>query len=144
MEKIQSIPMANYVGYLCYSDDTPVRVLNHEKFSLEASAEQIPFIIEGELYDEAQRLSWSIRYADGQYRILRYEVLEEGMEFDHQYVVPRFDLAADESKETCRLHFYQYWMARPEPLCEGMEVLMPAQRVFVGFEQKAPQRVVYK
>lgn len=129
IDKITEIPKAKYQGYIWRSDSDSPEVLTGDKayggFTPDPS--ENPFIIEGNLWDEATGVSISIRYIDGRYYIHRTTLTGET---DHstikKYVAHRID-------EYKYLRFVQLWESREDPMCEGMEVLEPSKLVFIGF-----------
>lgn len=129
IDKITEIPKAKYQGYIWRSDSDSPEVLTGDKayggFTPDPS--ENPFIIEGNLWDEATGVSISIRYIDGRYYIHRTTLTGET---DHstikKYVAHRID-------EYKYLRFVQLWESREDPMCEGMEVLGPSKLVFIGF-----------
>ena len=59
-----------YVGYLWYSDQKRPKKLIQETFDVESLKEPInPFVIEGQLWDETNSMSISIKYVDGEHII---------------------------------------------------------------------------
>lgn len=129
IETITEIPVANYQGYIWRSDSDRPEVLTSDKEygGFTPNSDGNPFIIEGNLWDEANSTSISIRYVDGRYYIHRTTLTGET---DHstikKYVAHRID-------EYKYLRFVQLWESRPDPMCEGMEVLEPSKLVFIGF-----------
>lgn len=129
IDKITEIPKAKYQGYIWRSDSDSPEVLTGDKayggFTPDPS--ENPFIIEGNLWDEATGVSISIRYIDGRYYIHRTTLTGET---DHstikKYVAHRID-------KYKYLRFVQLWESREDPMCEGMEVLGPSKLVFIGF-----------
>ena len=86
-----------------------------------------PFIIEGQLYVKDQK-SYSIKYADGKHIVIEYDLTDMPKEYTEKSFIPnRLDNVA-------KIKFRQYWKAKPDNLCEGMEVLVPAEYVFLGFD----------
>lgn len=133
IETITKIPEAKYQGYIWYSDsDRPKVLTGDEEYGGMLDPKDNPFIIEGNLWDEANSTSISIRYVDGKYYIHR-TTLTDG-DTDHstikKYVAHRINNGND--KDTY-LRFVQLWEPRPDPMCEGMEVLEPSKLVFIGF-----------
>ena len=129
IETITKIPEAKYQGYIWYSDSDRPEVLTGDKEygGFTPNPDGNPFIIEGDLWNEANSTSISIRYVDGRYYIHRTTLTGET---DHstikKYVAHRID-------EYKYLRFVQLWESRPDPMCEGMEVLEPSKLVFIGF-----------
>lgn len=129
IETITEIPKAKYQGYIWRSDSDSPEVLTGDKEygGFTPNPDGNPFIIEGNLWDEITGVSISIRYVDGRYYIHRTTLTGET---DHstikKYVAHRID-------EYKYLRFVQLWESRPDPMCEGMEVLEPSKLVFIGF-----------
>lgn len=129
IDKITEIPKAKYQGYIWRSDSDSPEVLTGDKAygGFTPNPSENPFIIEGNLWDEATGVSISIRYIDGRYYIHRTTLTGET---DHstikKYVAHRID-------EYKYLRFVQLWESREDPMCEGMEVLGPSKLVFIGF-----------
>lgn len=132
IEKITEIPKAKYQGYIWRSDSPEVLTCDEEYGGFTPDAAANPFIIEGNLWDEATGASISIRYVDGQYYIHKTMLTSDEVKgnTDHstikKYVAHRIDGYK-------YLRFVQLWEPRPDPMCEGMEVLEPSKLVFIGF-----------
>ena len=137
-EKIAEIPKAIYVGYIWRSDSDRPEVLTGDKeyggFTPDAAAN--PFIIYGNLWDDDNRTSISIRYAEGRYYIHRTVLTPEEVKgtTDHstikKYLAHHINNGTDKGTY---LRFVQLWEPRPDPMCENMEVLEPSKLVFIGF-----------
>lgn len=123
IETITEIPVANYQGYIWYSDSDHPETFNGDE---ELDPNENPFIIEGNLWDEATSTSISIRYIDGKYYIHRTTLTSEERKNYKTYVAHRIDGYK-------YLRFVQLWEPHPDPMCEGMEVLEPSKLVFIGF-----------
>ena len=142
MERIDRIPSGDYIGYYWMSDSVEPVVLGQPDPTLPdrlnnilCSALANPFVVEGRLYDASSRVSVSIRYVDSRYILLRHDVADdlrkaEDKETD-SIVIKRY--VANRMADR-KLVFLQYWREQPDPLCCGMPVLAPAEKVFVGFE----------
>lgn len=134
---ILTIPGGVITGYLWLSDRRPDEVevydnVYREEVVLDASKN--PFVVEGQLYDSSRNKSYSIKYADGLFRLTEYDMDEfageEECKINTRCYIASFDKAPG------RLVFKQYWKEREDELCENMKVLCPADFVFVGFEKK--------
>lgn len=141
--KTSTIEKGIYQGYLWMSDATEPIVLNDEPVTNSLDPSQNPFIIEGQLYDKVNSISYSIKYADGKYLInswnLNEELIGEGFEYTEKDAVPNprmLAVAAKNSLKIENLYFRQYWHAEEDALCEGMKVLKPHALVFVGFKTR--------
>ena len=121
------IEKAEYSGYLWKSDQKEPEIIFHEEREFEFHDNDNPFVVEGFLYDG--KTSYSIRYVDGRHIVNKFILSELPKEFTPQTYIPNF-------KGVSGLEFRQYWEPKPDELCEGMEVLKPAQFVFVGFKSK--------
>ncbi len=119
------IEKSTYQGYLWYSDEKQPQVFDNKAFELEIADAANPFIIEGQLYDGKK--SVSIKYVDGKYTVKSYET--DRLEGEAQEQV--FHSHRMDGK---RLKFKQFWKEQPDGLCEDMQVLQPAELVFVGFD----------
>jgi len=121
------IEKSKYQGYLWYSDNKEPQVLNNEVFELEVADNANPFVIEGQLFDGQKSIS--IKYVDGKYIVNTYDlntldgVMQEQTFHSHRM-------------EGKLLKFIQIWKNQSDELCEGMQVLQPAELVFVGFNDK--------
>ena len=144
---METIDKAKYVGYLWRSDQrTPEVYDGTEELELSLPDGENPFVIEGNLWDEARRRSIMIRYIDGRYRVRKVEVAErelEGISDDKvdaaeegQVATTVKEYLAHRMAGVRKLRFLQYWRAEKDDLCGGMLVLRPYQLVFVGFVKK--------
>lgn len=125
---MMKIEKSKYQGYLWYSKDKEPRVLDNEEFGLEIEDAENPFIVEGQLYDKMKRISYSIKFVDGEYITNEYKLDElKDVEYTEQvYYANRMG--------NKQLRFYQFWREEPDDCCEGMKVLQPKELVFVGFK----------
>ncbi len=118
---------SKYEGYLWYSDKPNPEVLNGNEFEIELYSEQNPFLIEGQLFDGKKSIS--IKYVDGQYFVKEFTI--DPNDFNNKdYKIKEFISNEMDSK---KLKFLQFWREEPDPLCDGMNVLTPAELVFLGF-----------
>lgn len=140
------IEKAKYEGYLWRSDQSAPEVYDGtQEFGLSLPDEDNPFIIEGNLWDAAQKRSIMIRYIDGRYHVRKVSVeewkLQEISDGDveakeGQMATTVKEYLAHRIGDVGKLRFLQYWRAEKDKLCEGMLVLRPYQLVFVGFVKK--------
>lgn len=123
---------ASYEGYLWMSDmDKPTIIegtLPLEDNLLKEAAN--PFIAEGFLYNEAARLSYSLKYVDGQTRVYKYELEDKDFEDDDNVKEYYGNRMGDR-----RLKFREIWEPVPDAACEGMAVLQLRITVFIGFKK---------
>ena len=124
------IDKSTHQGYLWYSDEKEPRVFNNEEFELEMAENTKPFIVEGHLFDGINSIS--IKYVDGKYIINKYVVKKD--DFKSPNVIKEF--LPNRMKGIEKLCFLEYWKPQKDNLCEDMEVLQPAELVFIGFNDK--------
>ena len=124
---------ALYEGYIWMSDKSEPTVYINKKVDQSLFDSANPFVIEAQLYDGDNGLSYSMKFVDGELNIYRFEVKDtdfnskenKGMKF----IPNRMD-------KVSKLKFLQYWTPQSDEFCEKMEVLQPSVFVFVGFELK--------
>ncbi len=122
------ISKSQYEGYLWFSNEKKPLVLDKESFELEIPDDANPFVVEGFLFDGTKSIS--IKYLDGKYYTYEYNINDfVGMMYSD---VTFFSHRMDGRK----LKFRQYMRSVEDELCEEMEVLQPAELVFVGFNNK--------
>ena len=127
---IENIPAGKYHGYLWKSDEIKPLVIKGdlEELSLDSSA--IPFIVEGELFNLETKISYSIRFFDGEYHVKEFNTrdLSESNSTRRTYA-PNFPKGEDVKG----LNYVRIWKPEKDDLCCGFPVLRPAEMVFVGF-----------
>ncbi len=122
------IEKSQYEGYLWYSDQPQPKILNKEIFELKNILDDAnPFIVEGLLFDG--KISISIKYVDGRYIINHYDTQELASVKREEHVFYSHRM------EGLQLKFYQFWRPIKDELCENMDVLQPAELVFIGFNK---------
>lgn len=135
-EIIKIVPAGKYEGYIWMSNEPEPEVVHtdtvHE--AVELTEGKNPFIIEAQLLDRSLQKSYSIRFADGKYVALCYDLKKlhdmGNVEVTHhKYVANRM---GDEKW----IHFREYWHSQPDPNCANMKVLQPVEFVFTGFNDK--------
>lgn len=140
MELTYKIPEGSYVGYYWLSDATDPEVLSGKAEEIEllnnlrekiSNPAANPFVIEAQLYDSTNKRSISIKYVDGEYVIKDYSLgsLDKDCKIvEKSYVANRMP--------SLKLLFRQYWRPIKDEYCNNnMEVLQPAEMVFIGFKQ---------
>lgn len=123
------IDRSMYEGYIWYSDSAVPVVLDKKEFELEIADCANPFVVEGQLFDCTDNLSYSIRYVDGRHICIKYDL-------DTLKGEKSIEIFSSNRMEGRGLKFITYWKDEPDPLCEGMSVLQPREVVFVGFENR--------
>lgn len=133
-----------YDGYLWYSDEQQPRIYREKELGAEicsSDTPSIPFIIEG--YLRSGNDSYSIKMTDGKYYIQHYNLesldivsnQNKGTTVSNSQCIPieylpnRF--GEDSSIE--KLCYTRIWKEESDPLCEGMNVLVPKEEIFIGF-----------
>lgn len=123
----------SYEGYLWWSNKPKPEVYQNQQLPEWSKEKANPFIIEGQLYDMSNKMSYSIRFVDGEYFIHCFDVNELNTKvkdkIEKEYLSNRLDGVS-------KLRFIEFWRPQEDKLCEGMEVLQPAEVVFVGFKNK--------
>lgn len=118
-------------GYLWWSDQQQPKVYQKEALDICFDESKNPFVVEGQLYDEKEKKSYSIKYVDGQYLINIYEVKDE--DFKNPDNVTKCYLSNRMGDRW--LKFLRYWEPNEDPSCEGMKVLKLTKNVFIGFKE---------
>jgi CRISPR type III-associated protein (TIGR04423 family) len=118
---------SSYVGYIWPSNSNKPELKDFDLSKY--SDENNPFIVEGQLYSKTAEKSYSIKYVDGKHIVTEYDLKLLPEEYDLKEFIPNRIIYG-----VSKILFRQYWMPRKDELCEGMEVLVPAAYVFIGFE----------
>lgn len=131
--KVNDIPLdKKYEGYIWMSNCTRPQVLEGAPLPQDFSTTGNPFVVEAELWDKDNRLSYSIHHAGNQTVCQRYDVADgdfsSGNVDKTVYVSHRMD-----GHQLC---FLEYWEEAASEACLGMPVLEMSKRVFVGFKGK--------
>lgn len=122
---------ASYDGYLWWSNADKPLVYKNESLPVWPEEGSNPFIIEGQLFDKQTRKSFSIRFIDGSYCIHCADLNEfKSIEYIEKEYLP------NRMEGISKLCFREYWRPEEDDLCEGMEVLKPAELIFVGFKNR--------
>jgi len=132
-KKLFDIPTkANYDGYLWWSNAQEPTVFQNEMLPEWPGETDNPFIVEGNLADKENQLSYAIRFIDGEYIVNRFDLKELNItEFIFKSYLPnRFPANI---KKLC---FKEFWKSVPDEFCNDMPVLKPAEVVFTGFNCK--------
>lgn len=129
MNKINEIKKRPYEGYVWMSDTQTPMVINGEEYSRVLDNGENPFVIEARLYSRTEGKSISVRYVDGNYIAVEYDLSDYEAE-----VAEDLTVLAHQSIGSSLL-FKRIWRPRKDSLCEGMPVLEPAEEIFVGFKK---------
>ena len=124
-----------YEGYLWYSNRETPEILDKQALTLPEEGTN-PFVVEGQLYNEAEGLSYSIKYIDGQYVVHQFQTKDTPKDSSRMvYLSNRMG--------NRKLLFLRCWeevfqkdnvdgLGGPE----GLPVLMQTKNVFVGFKKQ--------
>ena len=132
-KKLLDIPTnVNYNGYLWWSNAQEPNVFQNEMLPEWLIETDNPFIMEGNLADTQNQLSYAIRFFDGEYIVNRFDLKDlSSNEFIFKSYLPnRFPLNI---KNLC---FKEFWKPEEDEFCDDMPVLKPAEVVFIGFNCK--------
>ena len=116
----------DFQGYIWMSDQPKPEIFdkdNDKELILDDTKN--PFVIEGQLCDGKK--SYSIKFVDGEYKVITYDVTDDDLENAKPYYPNRMNK---------KLLFNQRWEAKKDELCADMSVLQPTGFVFVGFDDK--------
>ncbi len=136
MDRVNQIDKGNYEGYLWYSDSQEPIILERKTFECQLDNQMNPYIIEGQLYDKGAKVSYSVKYVDGQYIAYRFNNITGDADSKDPHIVIENKSFCTNRMDSRMLIFQQWWRERPDPLCEGMKVLQPAELIFVGFKKE--------
>lgn len=129
MEKIK---IKKCDGYLWWSDQQEPEIWQDEAVEKCLDETKNPFVVEGQLYDKEEKISYSIKYVDGQYIINKYKVensvLSNPDNENKSFLSNRMN--------DRRLCFLRIWKEKEDEYCMGMPVLSLAKNVFVGFKEE--------
>jgi CRISPR type III-associated protein (TIGR04423 family) len=131
IEKVDELPNLSYDGYIWMSDEAKPRKI---KSKLEIpTGTQNPFIVEGFLKSEDEKISISLAAMNGELKIYQFNLQEINalpveQKTENSFLTHRYDEA--------KIKFITVWLPEKDKLCEDMQVLQPKMRVFNGFELK--------
>ena len=135
---IKDIKPLTYEGYLWLSDQEMPFVYENDSVSLPMEGAN-PFIVEGQLYNKTEGLSYSIKYIDGQYIVQEYEVTEADVKNPDNQVKTYLSNRMGDKK----LQFLRYWEEvfdednyKDDNNPKGLPVLTQTKNVFIGFKKK--------
>lgn len=132
-------------GYIWMSNSQNPLVNEHIPRTIDLNPDVNPFIVEGELFDNSSKTSYSIKYIDGEYHVYYEPVIDEKWlklknqeetEYDDvEFVVRRTDYLSNRMDGKW-LKFLRFWEPTEEgdENCEGMKPLIITKNVFIGFK----------
>jgi CRISPR type III-associated protein (TIGR04423 family) len=128
---METIKINKCEGYLWWSNQQKPEPYDGNALDMCFDETKNPFVIEGQLYDKEENMSYSIKYVDGQYLINKYKVGTHD-----------FTNKDNESKSFLSnrmggrwLKFLRYWEEKKDENCMNMPVLTFTKNVFVGFKE---------
>lgn len=128
---METINIEKCTGYVWYSDQTSPKVYQNEPLVLTLNEKENPFVVEANFTNG--KTSHSIRYVDGKYIYHSYNLSAEG-EYSEIKVFPQ------SMPNVYKMLFRRYWKAEEDALCNGWDVLQPAELVFVKFIEKEDKK----
>lgn len=137
--KVDKIIPGNYEGYVWMSDETAPETLDgSQSYSLELNPDVIPFVIEAQLYDRDAKVSYSVKYIDGEYYVYRWDNVSADMD-DDNYTPMTFyanRVGEDIGRKELRLRFLRHWAEEVEKYDDlEIPVLVAKEMIFVGFNK---------
>jgi CRISPR type III-associated protein (TIGR04423 family) len=122
--QIEDIPSLNYGGYLWYSDSrNPLIIKDDFKPDL---LSELPFVVEGNLWAEKEKVSISIKHINGEYIISSFslDAIDDLESKTKKFIsnIPSFT----------QYKIYQHWESVTNENCENMLVAKPVWFAFVG------------
>ena len=129
---METIKINKCEGYLWWSDQQEPNIYDGDALDISLDETNNPFVVEGQLYDQEEMESYSIKYVDGQYLINKYKVDESDLtNLDNENKSFFSNRMADRW-----LKFLRYWEEKKDENCMGMPVLTLTKNVFVGFDER--------
>lgn len=123
-----------YEGYLWLSNSSKPRVYDNQVIDIDLGVGMMPFVVEGQLYDRKRKVSYSIKYVDGEHLVNKYKDIDDettDANIEHKTYLPnRMEIIGNR-----RLHFLRYWEPKEDKNCEDMSVLVITKNVFAGFKK---------
>ena len=129
---METIKINKCEGYLWWSDQQKPKVYQDASIDICLDEVQNPFVVEGQLYDEENKESYSIKYVDGQYLINKYKVDDSAFANQDNQIKSYLSNRMDDHW----LKFIRYWEEKEDENCMGMPVLALTKNVFVGFDER--------
>ena len=124
------IDKSKYEGYVWESDKQRPEILPS---SGEINTDVIsnPFVIEAQLIDLGKNESLSIKFVDCEYLVSRYNLTDyKDIDTTEEEYIPNQMPGVD------KLLFKRAWRLEKDEMCQGWDVLQPAELVFVGLKKQ--------
>lgn len=129
---METIKIDKCEGYLWWSDQQQAKVYQNESIDICLDETKNPFVVEGQLYDNENKESYSIKYVDGQYLVNIYKVGERDFSNPDNQIKSYLSNRMDDRW----LKFLSYWEGIEDENCMGMPVLTLTKNVFIGFKEQ--------
>lgn len=129
---METIKINKCEGYLWLSDQQKPKVYQNELIDICLDEAKNPFVVEGQLYDEENKESYSIKYVDGQYLVNIYKVDESDFTNPDNQIKSYLSNRMDDRW----LKFLSYWEEKKDKNCMSMPVLTLTKNVFIGFDKR--------
>ena len=129
---METIKIKKCEGYLWWSDLQEPKIYDGVAFEISFDEAKNPFVVEGQLYDKDENLSYSIKFVDGKYLINKYKV-ETSDRTNKDNELKSF---LSNRMGGRWLQFLRYWEEKEDENCMNMPVLTFTKNVFVGFKEK--------
>ena len=129
---METIKINKCEGYLWLSDQQQPTVYQDKSIDICLDETKNPFVVEGQLYDEENKVSYSIKYVDGQYLINKYKVDESDFTNPDNQIESYLSNRMDDRW----LIFLSVWEEIEDENCMGMPVLTLTKHVFIGFDER--------
>lgn len=121
------IPGFPFEGYLWKSNSSSPEIIDN-RLVTPSELEDLPFVVEGLLFSEKERVSIRIVHLDGHYRIARMDLSEIPDEFE----IYQLDKIKFIDKQALKL--YQHFELLPDPVFPDNETWQPTWSAFIGFK----------
>ena len=131
LNSLKEIPNLEYEGYLWMSDkDAPIE--NLEKIKEQLQSEELnPYIVEGLLYAQKEKISIMIRHT-GKYNISQFDLNQ--VSSNDELTAGKSYFSNNKISAGKKLKFRQLWENEKDDNCACMEVLTLKATVFTGFD----------
>ena len=122
----------SFEGYLWYSNMNTPEIFYDKLITDLPTDSSNPFIIEGNLWNSKNKISYLIKYIDGQHHVYEYKFnshddIGNCKSVQKKYLPNRFE------PRVKKLKFLEFWRPVKDEFCNGFDVLQPAELVFIGF-----------
>lgn len=126
----------NFRGYLWYSDAVFPKLIWDEPVTKDM-LKSFPFVIEGQLYDQKNRIAIRIANIDGAYHVAQMQLPANFAENQTYYASNKFARYSSKQEEhyDLQLNFYTHYEEKESQLQSGFVTKQPVWTAFVGFSE---------